>query len=285
MKTENRDTKEAQSSQEWLSERKELAYEALTKKLSLIFEEEGQEGIRDYFLKLINAALQLDQRRIISSELLSSVELSVVSSASASQIAGKTIERPAFVFTDLDQWKKFHHTVFSGEEGVDMGEGWKKCSTAALAIPFNIRVPDGSIEEVKLIFSPLNRGSIGHEVRHTIDPQVLERAGYDRILEELFAYYHDDILDEEEVKRCKNQPDDLWQGFIASVWGSRGAYYKTFSESEKQRGGKELRYEEYGRLVKKAVDKIRLLADKHGHLETQRLLAQTKTLDELFSYT
>lgn len=277
------DSKIDEMPQTWLNQRQEAGYEQANDVLSALEQSAGQEGVRSVFIGLVNATLKREGKPEIALDLLSSMEFTVASSESASKIAGKEIKRPALVFTDREQYERFYGVISGHPHEV---EGRIKCSSAAVSIDMSVPMPDGTQEQVRLIISSLNRDHIGHEVRHSIDPNLMERQGYDRILEELFAYYYDHILDEKEIERYRgreNMDNVLWDGLLASVWNAPDSYYKTYTENEDRSPKEKLTFEQYAALVKKAVGKIRSLSEQKGHLETQRLLAQMQTLDQLFS--
>lgn len=183
-------------------------------------------------------------------------------SASASRVAGRKITRPTFVFRSHEQFKQFTKKLVGiGVEGI--------------AFPSSIFGARADMDvAVNLIFSAPNKDTIGHEIRHTMDVNMEDRHGYDRMISEAFAYYHDEVFaqcesDEEKV------PTQKWNNL--EVMLADEAYHKAYSIDHQ----KPITLDAYKQLARELVANIRSFSERTGHLAAQRLLIQSKTISAL----
>ncbi len=231
----------------------------------------GEKGVQELFLNMINQGLGAYGREALSPDLIKDLSVREVTSASASEIAGTKITRPVLIFNDVKSFKRFYGALTGAEEA-----HWDQVSSRGFNTEMNVQMADGTNESVTLIVAPLQENHIAHEVRHTIDPYLLDRKGYDRLLCELFAYY----TDVTESPRAKEKPERIWDDLIAAMWGDdkEGSYYKEYStEAENS-----ISWIEYGKLVKQASQKLKELVEKNGHIEAQRKAVSSRTLEEFF---
>ncbi len=246
-----------QEGEQWLNRENEEAFEKLTAFLDNLEETSGQEGIKTWFLETINGALPADTTQRLRLEDLQSLRYLQGESPSASEIAGREIVRPIFILKEAD-CRKFM-SITSGQSNEGLGKYIKG-------------------EKAGLIIAIANKHTLGHEVRHSIDPH--DRVGYDKVIDELFAFYHQTIVDETPQRFMDEDGtvnEDPWKNLEVAISG-RG-----YAEQYSKNSPITLQYGQYRAMCREAVRIVKSYQEHHGHLETQRKLAQTNTLDDLFA--
>ena len=124
-----------------------------------------------------------------------------------------------------------------------------------------------------------NKDFIIHEIYHSIDPSIKERKGYDRILEEMFAYYQQTIV-QADLKQYSHLADPK-----EGPWGTLSRVIdETYLERYLSESDKKLSKEEFSKLMKDIVSTIRSIAESKGHIEAQRAIAKSKTIEELSKF-
>lgn len=233
----------AEVAQEWLNSRKEEAHLKQVEIWKDILESKGEDGVRNLFLTLINERLTNDGRQALPPGLVKNLSYQEVVSASASEVAGIKITRSVFIFEDVKSFQNFYGAIDGMEES-----HWDKISARGFVTAFDINMPDGKSERVSLIVAPRGNDEISHEVRHTIDPYLDERKGYDRVLCEFFAYYTQ-IL---EAAYRNNRLGRIWNDLNASAWGAESSYYSEYSKDTEN----PISFKEYGALVQQVTEKF-----------------------------
>lgn len=254
----------------FINQDKEIAYKKLESILTKL-ESKGPNKTRELLLDLLNTAREQDGDAPIDKELLNEVGLKIVTSDSASQIAKQTITRPVFIFKSLNAFKKFISVL----RNIPV----QNVTTRAFVTTLNLQIDKEKTTQVELIISTAtDQDHIAHEIRHTIDPLLHERIGYDRILSEVFAYYWEAVI----AKKNSTDPEKVWRNLRAAIWSDKDGYFKEYSTE----ASKKITFEEYGNLTGKIIEAVKKIHQKTGdHLETQRIIGKIKTLGELFQMT
>ncbi|HJN84710.1 MAG TPA: hypothetical protein QF873_00125 [Patescibacteria group bacterium] len=249
---------EVEGAQEWLDQDREAAYAELIKQFK-VEEAKGPDAIKEWFAAFVNPAIEAKGAPPISTEDLKSLMFIEVTSDSASEIAGQDINRPVILFQDIGEFQRFSIKV-QGEKGM---------ASRGMNIAPSAFDKDSIYAKTGLLIGTPMVDFIGHEVRHSIDPHVGQREGYNAILDEAFAYYHD------EVATKDRSPEQAFNALRAN-FGS-DFYYEHFAVDAET----PLTREQYGELTGEVVDMIRSLKESVGDVEAQRAVVQAKTIDEL----
>lgn len=248
-----------QETQRWVSELKEMRYKNLVKDLSSLKEQEGQEGIRHWFLQQTNKHIIKAGREPLREEDVKTINLFVVESDSASAITGREIKRPVFVFGDNTELRHFHRQF----TGIDF-----QGSVHASVVIEDIDAGWG--EKTGLIIAePLG---IAHEVAHSIDPH--ERIGQDIIIDELFAYMTDAVYHNDITNINSDQLRNHLRGALV-----QDEYYELL----RRQPGFMLTREQFNALCHATIDVAIMLREDKGDLEALRSIVQAKKLDNLFA--
>lgn len=178
----------------------------------------------------------------------------VVTSDSASRVTGKEIKRFVFIVEDDQVYDKLV-SVF----GVENSHG--------VFIPGSMFDYMPPWHETGALFSRNDAAVLDHEIRHSVDPYMGEstqRAGADRILEELFADWQRKISDE------KNDWIGMEKFLLLYFEDHMG---KNSSMSDKQ----------YAVLVRSVINKAKALQRVYGDVEIQRKLVQCKKISDFMA--
>jgi len=258
-------------SQAWLSAEKETAYKQLDSYLFEIYEQEGQDGLRELLITSINENLRSKYGRgPIDAELVRGVDFKRVTSASASKIAGQEITRPVFVFQSERSFKEFYFQL----TGFEKSKNPECVEARGFVTDLSWDIGNGKKVMIKLIVSAPDQKSIAHEVRHSIDSNTGSRDGYDGILDELFAYYWETIVD-----RGNRTENEMWHDLRAHIWSNENSYYAKYTETAK----KKMTYREYGEMTGKIIEAVkRIYQRSRDHIQTQREIVQLKSIEELY---
>lgn len=252
----------------WVNRRCEEGYDRLRQAMEEMKKISGDQGSKEFILHVIGHG------REVSRELLRNARVEECHSPSASRIAGTKIERPVLLFDSTEDYQAFY-AAFTSQGGRTREPA--SITSRGFMADVDMILEDGTEIKIGIIVSSPDDTTIGHEIRHTIDPYTAEREGYDQMISELFAYYHDEVALSERGER-------RWNDLTARVWGGVDGYYKAFSDG----ADGEVSYGEYGTLVRRAVEAIRTIEGGFSHMEpaerhvyVQRMLVQTQTLEEL----
>lgn len=273
-------TKEAgeKGPESWLNMRKEAAYQKQLENFGEILKTKGEEGVRATFLDYVNAALAKEKRAPLSPDFVKGITYHEVTSDSASEVAGAKITRPVFIFDTTRNFKQFYGALSGQEE-----PHWDQISTRGFVASFGVQMPDGQVESISMIVAGPEDLHISHEVRHTVDPYLHERKGYDNLLCELFAYYQDSLQSPHAEGKARTiSPEKMWQDFAVNVAGIRESDYYTDNTSDAKNP---ISFDQYRQLVSRAVEKVRELSGKHGDVEAQKRIVKSRTLEEFFAQT
>jgi len=246
--------------QEWIDHQREGTYEQIAEEVRKWLSEGRTPS--EYLASLASGMADSQSRGRLSKLLEivrpEAIEIMLITSDSASAVAGKTIERPVFVVTDQEAYEKLE-----GIFGVRPG------STHGLHFASTVFKKNSLWGRVGTIICTDNPTTQGHEIRHSIDPliggQMMDRKGENRMLSELFAFYPEYVR--EDVQD--------WEGILNRV--ESYAVEHIDSEDEKK-------IETYSKRLVDAVKKIKSLYEKFGSLKTQRILVQCKTIDQLLAF-
>ncbi len=247
-----------QEGEPWLDLEKEKAYEDLLSGIDSIEMAGGKKAIQEAFIKVFNAY-------DLKTEEIGSLEYVKVESVSASEVAGKKIIRPIFIFFDISEFQELSKKI-RGDAGM---------SSRGMVIAGSNFPEDSLLHKTGLIIATSGINFISHEIRHTIDPNLEKRVGEDIILNELFGYYQKTIIEADLKKyaHIKNPEDGPWNTLTQEV--GQDIYYNKAKKNTK------LSFEQYKDKAKEAVNALRLVVQKRGHIEAQRAILQSKTLEEL----
>ncbi len=235
---------------------------------NIIKTEEGGVELRRIFLMMFNGPIVEAGRPALTSEELSSLEYVAVTSTGCSEISGHKIERPILLFGDTSEFDNFYKRL-TGELG-----------SGGFHLQGNVFDKNSGWSKTGLIITTNNRDFITHEVRHTVDPYIGERTGTDSMIEEAFGYYQEMVTDCFSGKRQAGDPiNGPWVMLQTAITGV--SYYEKYFPDAEQRPT----YEEFQEAGEVLVKKIRSLHETLGPLETQRILAKTKTIEEILRVT
>jgi len=93
--------------QEWLDQDREKAYEKLELIFSNLEKTGGEDGIRQWFLKIFNPALVEAEVPEISLTNLKSLQYVNCISQSSTEVAGQEINRPILMFSSISEFQNF----------------------------------------------------------------------------------------------------------------------------------------------------------------------------------
>ncbi len=284
----NEKTKE--SGEVWLNKEKENAFEEvlnILRDIERLAEEEAEKELRDKgiidsdviektkedarkeaihksFLYIFNPRFEASGAGPLSLSDIKSLEYAEINSISASQVAGKDITRPLFIFFNTSEFQKFS-VKLQGKHGM---------SSRGLVVPPSGFSQESSLGKTGLIIATAGKEFISHEIRHTIDPNLDKRSGRDKILEELFGYYQEEIIDAKlsQYSHLAKPQDGPWRWLSRTI--SQDMYYENIKDEDN------ISLEEYKDLAKQASDAARLVSEKYGHIETQKAILKSNTLKE-----
>lgn len=251
--------------QPWLNQEREQAYTDIQREIEAAVD----SGMKDseYLMNVVNEyfdftpssyGLKIRLQTALTPERLEHVGVRFVTSPSLSELAGQKITRPVFVVDDPKVFGALEY-AFDLEPGRAHG----------LHIRGENLTRHPAWSKVGILLSLFMDRTILHEMRHSVDPVVLEpgRTGYNSLLGELFAFYGEKI---------KPGSED-WAGLEALVGDER--YFASCSAHSR----KKISAEEWQNLVHRAIEQLKSLREVHGDLDAQRILVQAKTVDEFLA--
>lgn len=255
--------------QEWLDMERENSYDQVGLMFADIQEGQTAYGIQNWLRKLVNPYIVEANLPEIESSEIESLQYVNFFSETASKVAGKEIMRPILMFSDISEYQNFSIKL----------RGKSSAASRGMNIPGSL-FSSGPLHKTGLIISTDNKEYNNHEVFHSIDPNLEERLGYDRILTEMFANYQQ-IIVEANLKYYRHLPkpeDGPWGTLSREI---DETYLDKFLEDTDEK----LSNEEFKQLMKDIVAVIRSIYEKNGHIETQRTIAKSKTIEELFRFS
>lgn len=250
----------AEGVQSWLDREREEAYKGVRDYfLEIMGEgtvEEKERNIRKWWLEFCNKSFASNKVELLKPEHVESLLVIDYKSEAASKIAGKEISRPMIVYTDLKEYKEFA-SRFNGVEDTSAGMNiWGG--------NFHSESP---FHKTGLIVTVAAEENMNHEILHSIDPHVDTRKGPDGILCEAFTFYQDRIVEAD---------GSIEEGFWRLTKMMSHYYHDYGQDADPPMSPEE--FKEYCGRISQALQKIR---EQQGDLETQRLLVQTKTVEDL----
>lgn len=262
--TVNRNERSMEEPQPWLDYSRERAYEALNRSWGEVFQDKAYLG--KWLEAYANQFAEVLGNEKITAADVSEAVFMKVSSENASAVAGQKIVRPMFVFKDFAQYQKFA-TAIQGEAGL---------SSRGMNVTGKILADE--FANTSTIFATNNQEFADHEIMHSIDPHVLTRTGYDNLLSEMLAYYGKEIIESNPKgwQHLQNPADGPWKGLAGSAGGL--SYYESYSQT----ADSPLSQQDWIELSNQAAAALRTYAEKHGHIEAQRLLARSADLPSFF---
>lgn len=243
--------------QEWLDQERETAFAELIQFFKSE-EEKGPDALKEWFRDTFNPMLEEAGIPPLSLDELRSLQFVEVTSASSSEIADQEIIRPALLFTDVAEFQKLA-VKFQGA-GAEKVRG--------IMAPPQIFKEGSATSKTGLIISTANRDYIGHEVRHSIDPYSGKREGVHRVLDEAFAYYHDEIA-------LRDGRDADYQEYGQSL--DNDVYYQEYTKDVEGAVSRE----NFKKMIDEVVTILRLLTERFGKIEVQRMIVKAGTIEEL----
>ena len=233
----------------WLDQEREKAYSKQIKDFSQeVLGEDQQEVIRSWFSKIFG----------IDAKDLSSFTYLQIESKSSSEIAGREIVRPFFLFSKTSEFQKFTKKI-SGH-----------MDSRGMVIPGDIFPEKSGFYTTGMLVVTNDKEAMSHEIRHSIDPYLDQRKGENIILSELFGFYQKCILEDIDPK---DEEDKRWKLLEERI--NARVYYETIKDEF------DGSYEEFKQKVKESVYIVKSLTEKLGHIETQRAIIKSKTIQEL----
>ncbi len=246
----SKEFKEAGELQPWIDQSREQEFQKLTEFFDKVKETGGTEAVKNWFIDYINKNPSFRGRVNISSKDIESMDVVNVQSKSASQIAGADIVRPVVLFSNPEEYNRFMSLL-----GVE--------SSDAVIMHRNKWIDD-TFSKTGLIMSKMGeQDNVSHEIRHSIDPHVESRRGYDHVLTEAAAWYQYLIVD----------GGDQWKGLEDML--------SNYKEKVERFYGMSINDADWRRELSKIVDTIHKVHDQYGPLETNRILFQSKNMTEL----
>jgi hypothetical protein len=267
LELEPKQTGQHEKQQEWLDKKREATFAELNSIFKNLEQTGGQEAVRQWLQDTFNPLLQQAGRESISMEDLSSMHYLDYRCEPASEVAGQEIRRPVFIFDTDAQYDKFSELFFNepdDSEGCIMR--WQS--------------DDEILKETGIIISKPYKGTVDHETLHTVDPHVIDRTGINQLLlTEAFALYQEAVINNLDgaYAHIEPGPDRPWQ-LLSIRLNSYQDLHKQYDPDST------LNRKQFEGLVKNIVNALRTIAEREGHLETQRKIARTKTLEELFAF-
>ena len=256
--------------QPWLDMNREESYDKVNMMFADIQDGLTDYGIQNWLRELANQHIGEDAINKIKSEEVESLKYLNFTSESASQVAGKEIKRPVLLFSNIGEYQNFSIKL----------RGESSAASRGMNIPGSV-FSQGDLQKTGLIIATDNKEFINHEIFHSIDPNSEKRQGYDRILNEMFAYYQQIIVEanSKHYSHLANPEDGPWGTLSRTIDES---YINNYLEDFKDINAR-LSKEELDKLMKEIVSAIRLVYEKKGHLEAQRTIAKSNTIEELFN--
>jgi hypothetical protein len=193
--------------------------------------------------------------RFVTQEERSSIFYQRADTKLATEIAGEPIQRFVFVVEDDEVYKKIERSLHQ-QSGTSHG----------LTVPGMVFANHPEWRDASVLITTNRPGVIAHEIQHSIDPTP-SRQGYDRLLEELFAYIADK----------RNEVGIDWQqvaNFTADPY-----YYTKYSSGLKE--ADRIQPEEWRKLVAIAVRSVQDLVQWNGEVSTLQKLGKTASVNEL----
>lgn len=251
--------KESEKVQEWLDQKREASFVEYAEYARDLLLEGGDDAVQKWFIDMFQPALKSVGREALTIEDVNSLVIGLIKSESASRIAGTSIERPIMMFTDFSQFSKFQEKVFG------------KTGAGGMILAGENFIEGTFLRDTGLVIGTRNVSFTDHEILHSIDPHVGTREGVNNILTEAFAFYEEVIASKETLLESN------WLSFMRRL--SDESYYVAAQE----RGDTDTTLEGYQATVNTVVKAIKSLTERYGHTKTQRILVQTKTIEELLN--
>lgn len=256
-----------------LDERRERDYQAITDRLKRELLKEGKPAA-DILLAVLKPQLDMlppARREIfLNDKERASVKLAFVQSLDACGVAKREIVRPVFLIENADITNRISAAFRGNPEHAGRSHGF------VVAYP---EMKAAGKQDVMLIIARDDRSTINHEILHTIDPQ--ERSGYDRAIDEIFAFYESQIIDgyKDDWAGLKDRVTDR-QYFDTYDRQVRADAQFAFADTPKV---PKLTYEQWKAKVEHAVNNVHGECIKRND-GARRRLARAKTLDEILAW-
>lgn len=262
----------ARQPQPWLNRRREVAYDVVAKTLRGQIESGNTTPYAAFKALLPSLATTWRQRldASLTAEDRGGFALRVVRSPHLSEVAGYPIVRPVFVVSDDKVYRKVDAVLRTSPAPRilwpdEQQEARQQSNTGihahGRAIPIDL--PGADISGLDMVIARDNPDTIEHETRHTVDPQ--KRTGYDRILEEMFAYYEQHVIKRND-----------WNGFSTAVM-ARG-YYEQYSRGRTP--GSRITFHDWTIRASLAGHVLQDLQARIGDIAAERVLAQSRTYED-----
>ncbi len=253
--------------QNWLRQDREMSYARLGLMFDNLFDQGGVEAVQQWLLDYFNPFIEQMGREPLKLEDVKSLTISHAVSKSATEIAGQEISRSLLLFTDTGEYQRFSSRL-QGEAGM---------ASRGMNIPRELFSEGDILHETGLLIASPNKVFIGHEILHSIDPHLGQRKGYDRLIEEAFAYYTEEIVNAnpKHYAHLKDPAEGPWRFLANSISGE--SYWQKYSQEAE---GK-LTMDAFHTRAHEISQAIRNMSDTFGHVEAQRMLVATKTVEEL----
>ncbi|MFH2062547.1 MAG: hypothetical protein ABIJ46_00125 [bacterium] len=252
----------AEGVQPWLNLEREKSFEVLRAAFRGLegsgSREQRERKFREWFLDFINAALEAGDREPLEPADVSSVFLGEFRSASASEIAGTDIIRSVVCFEDILQYQRLAARM----------DGRCVADDGGTFIPGKAFSDDHIMHQIGLIISAADDYFIQHEIRHSIDPHLDSRSGEGLVLTEAFALYRQVIVESDSTEK--------------ELFGALARVLKNYYDDYLDESDLPMSQSEFDLVCEKVVETLRQSRQKHGDLETQRMLAQSRTMADLF---
>jgi len=250
-----------------VNQEREKKFEKLMYYLSQVKEKFGEEVIRQLFCNMFNPMIEANGRQALDPKEISSLSYATLQVDKVSQIAGQEIKRPLWLFKNPEEYWSFTERLFGKKEG------------HARYISFPRLPEDHILKDIGFILSTEKSRMLTHEAMHSVDPHQIDRSKFDQIITESFAYYQN-LLDEIDLHKLEVEKNPslaqvkFYKDLDAKVW--------EFLPERVVNSLPELPREEAVEIGKRLARYLKEYAKKYDHIEAQRQLAKSKTLDEFF---
>lgn len=238
------------------------------------------KGMERWLADSINNIFKIDADKLFLASDFTSVEIVFAQSATAAVLTNRNVSRPILVFHDNAQFAKLRSIFSAGESS----NGFFAPITGRGKMPSHIHSEFQPLANAGLLVSkPNSNTTLSHEIRHSIDPLMLARDGFNSILSELYAYSTQMHLNKEKLKSILNH-----SGYVTQNLKDESEIDKANKEKgggERRQFGEKVKNEETHKiLVEYAVETFFKDIQKMGTVKALRRLGTQSSLEEYLDF-
>ncbi len=253
--------------QGWYDESKEKKQNNLAEFFEKLHEKGGELLSRKEYLEFFEPIIKSNSQKRYTTEEMKSLQIEIINCKSASVIAGREVKRVVARFCNRNQYYKFVKGLYGASYAP--GYGLYHLSSDFKGTIFE---KTGIIIAYQKEVLSWDESVVGHEIRHSIDPNINKRIGYDRILSEVFAYYYGSLIDSSNSVG----EDTSWNSFQKAISNKR--YYDCYVRDAL----KKINKTKFNDLCQIVVAAVRDYRRRHNDIETQRMIVLCETLEDFF---